>query len=289
MRTKFIALLTALALLMSCAAWAEENGAGETVIEPFYPVPDYVTMLLEVAVQEIGYTEASDQSTKYGSWAGDPYAEWCAEYVCWCVNQTDVRFGQRLLSNVYPNYSSSNIGRNWFLSQGRYIARRGIVPGWGSQWYTGQSTLLPVNDYIPQPGDLVFFSNNDKGDTSHVALVEYCVLNADGGVSVHVLEGNNPNSVARKAYPLDYWMILGYGTVHEIVDITLRFGNDGEKVKKLQRALVAVGLLDAQYVTGKYGAITQQCIKDYQLRTGLIQTGVATQDTQLALYRDAGM
>lgn len=289
MRTKLIAFLTALALLLSSAAFADELGAGETVIEPAYPVPDYVSMLLEVAVQEIGYTELSDKSTKYGVWSGDPYAEWCAEYVCWCVNQTDIRFGKNLLSNVYPKYSASNIGRNWYLSRGRYIARRGIVPGWGSQWYIGQDAALPLNSYVPQPGDLVFFSNNDKGDTSHVALVEYCSMNAEGKMFVHVLEGNNPDSVARKTYPLDYWMILGYGTVHEIADITLRFGNDGEKVRKLQRALVAVGLLDAQYVTGKYGAITQQCIKDYQLRNGLTQTGVATRDTQLKLYSEAGM
>ena len=288
MPKRLLAVLLALALLLS-AALADETAAGETVIEPAYPVPDYVAMLLEVAVQEIGYEELSDRSTKYGVWSGDPYAEWCAEFVCWCVNQTDIRFGKNLLATVYPNYSASNIGRNWYLSRGRYIARRGIVPGWGGQWYTGENRALPLNDYIPQPGDLVFFSNNDKGDTSHVALVEYCAADAAGGVSVHVIEGNNPSSVARKAYPLDYWMILGYGTVHDLADITLRFGNDGEKVRKLQRALVAVGLLDAQYVTGKYGAITQQCVQTYQRRNGLAETGVATRDAQLLLYAEAGM
>ena len=289
MLKKFFAFLIAMALFLPASAFASDLTAGEIVVEPAYPVPDYVTMLLEVATQEIGYTELSDKSSKYGVWAGDPYAEWCAEFVCWCVNQTDIRFGKNLLASVYPNYSASNIGRNWYLSKGRYIARRGIVPDWGSQWYIGRDSFIAVNEYVPQPGDLVFFSNNDKGDTSHVALVEYCSRDESGAVSVHVIEGNNPESVARKAYPLDYWMILGYGTVHELADIALRFGNDGEKVRKLQRALVAVGLLDAQYVTGKFGAITQQCIKDYQRRNGLTETGVATQDTQLLLYKEAGM
>ncbi len=289
MLKRIVLIITALLLIASQTAFAEAAGEGETVIEPQYPVPEYVAMLLEVAVQEIGYEELSDKSTKYGVWAGDPYAEWCAEFVCWCVNQTDIRFGIKLLADVYPNYSASNIGRNWYLSKGRYIARRGIVPGWGSEWYIGEDAALPLNGYVPQPGDLVFFSNNDKGDTSHVALVEYCAKDADGNISVHVIEGNNPSAVVRNAYPIDYWMILGYGTVHDIADITLQFGCDGEKVRKLQRALVAVGLLDPQYVTGKYGAITQQCVKTYQRQCGLKETGIATRDVQLLLYKAAGI
>ena len=98
---------------------------------------------------------------------------------------------------------------------------------------------MEKNSYIPQPGDWVFLTDNAEGDTSHVALVEYCARDESGRVLVHVIEGNNvtkpaPQSVARNVYPLDYWKILGYGTVHDLADITLRFGCDGPKVTALQ-------------------------------------------------------
>ena len=70
-------------------AAAEE---GEIVIQPSYPVSDYVQWLLEPARGELGYHEAKDNSTKYGVWTQDPTAEWCAEFLCWCVNQTDKAF-----------------------------------------------------------------------------------------------------------------------------------------------------------------------------------------------------
>ena len=43
-----------------------------TVLEPQYPVPDYVSLLLEIAGNEVGYTEDKRGYTKYGEWAGTP-------------------------------------------------------------------------------------------------------------------------------------------------------------------------------------------------------------------------
>ena len=80
---RFFAVFTVLILLCSCA-YAEEE---EEVITPAWEVPDYVTWLLEVAGNEVGYTEGAHGYTKYGEWAGDPYAQWCAEFLCWCVDQ----------------------------------------------------------------------------------------------------------------------------------------------------------------------------------------------------------
>ena len=285
-------------LLLLPAASAEQDAylsllpapeEGETLILPAQPVPDYALQLIRIAQDEIGYTEDRSGFTKYGDWAGDPSAEWCAEFLCWCVHRVDVTEHTQLLDKVYPNYSGTNTGRNWFLREGRYIARKGYVPSWGSQWYKGESVPMEKNSYIPQPGDWVFLSDNADGDTSHVALVEYCTRDADGQVLVHVIEGNNvtkpaPQGVARNVYPLDYWKILGYGTVQDLADIAMRFGNKGVKVKELQQELVAAGLLDAQYTTGQYGAITEDAIKTVQRMSGIAETGVANHETQMALH-----
>ncbi|MBO4925753.1 MAG: peptidoglycan-binding protein [Clostridia bacterium] len=291
-------LLLCAALLLPAACGEQDAGAylallpaaeeGETLILPAYPVPDHVLLLLQTAQNEIGYTEERSGFTKYGDWAGDPTAEWCAEFLCWCVHRVDTEHHTQLLDRVYPNYSGTNTGRNWFLREGRYIARKGFVPSWGSQWYKGASEPMEKNSYIPQPGDWAFLSDNAEGDTSHVALVEYCTRDENGRVLVHVIEGNNvtkpaPQGVARNVYPLDYWKILGYGTVYDLADIALRFGNKGVKVKALQQALVAAGLLDPQYTTGQYGAITETAIRTVQRMSGIAETGIANHETQMAL------
>lgn len=280
-----LALMLLCLLLAAAPALGEEGEAALKIVPPAYPTPDYVEWLLEIAQGEIGYQEERNGNTKYGMWAGNPSAEWCAEFLCWCVNQADKIYDVKMLNQIYPNYTGTNTGRNWFLKQGRYIARRGTVPSWGSQWYKGENEAILPNSYIPQPGDWVFFSNNALGDTTHVAMVEYCAYNEEGKLQVHVIEGNNPQAVARNAYDIDYWAILGYGTVHDLADIVLRTGNEGLKVSALQQALVDTGYLGSQYVTGKYASLTTQAVKDFQKAQGLEVTGVANHATQTALFR----
>ena len=275
-------------LLLALPAAAEE---GEIVIQPSYPVSDYVQWLLETARGELGYHEAKDNSTKYGVWTQDPTAEWCAEFLCWCVNQTDKAHSVKMLDRQYPYYTGNNTGRDWFLAQGRYIARRGVVPGWGTQWFRGSSTPMTPNSYVPQPGDWVFFSNAATGDTTHVAMVEYCAYHAEGQVRIHVIEGNSPfssvkDTVVRNDYAIDYWAIQGYGTVNDLADIVMRFGNKGEKVKNLQLNLALAGIFpEGQKVTGQYGAITENCVKSIQRQMGAVETGIADHAVQLELQR----
>lgn len=64
----------------------------------------------------------------------------------------------------------------------------------------------------------------------------------------------------------------------------LRLGSQGEDVKKLQTAL---GFTGAD-VDGIYGRKTQQAVMDYQNKNNLTPDGVAGQQTQTALYKNAG-
>ena len=271
-------LLCALIIFFFASALAEDER-----IEPAWPVPDYVEHLLQVASDEVGYTEDHGR-TKYGAWAGDPAAQWCAEFQCWCVVQVDQRWGTSLLRNVYPFYTSSNTGRNWFIRAGRYVVRKGKVDGWGYEWLKGQSSFIRSGDYIPQPGDWVFFTWNASTDTDHVALVEYCTRNtASGRILLHVIEGNKPVAVARAVYEINDSSILGYGTVHDVADITMRFGNDGEKVRQLQEKLSYLGYLDSSLVTGHFGDSTVEAVSAFQTDRGLAAGGIANMKTQQLL------
>ena len=262
------------------------SAAEEQVLSPRYPVPDYVSLLLSVASDEVGYTEGDHGRSKYGEWAGDPYAQWCAEFQCWCVDQVDQRYGTALLNQVYPLYSASNTGRAWFIEAGRYVIRTGPVDGWGYQWLKGAQDYVHTGDYIPQPGDWVFFTWTAGTDTDHVALVEYCSRDDNGRIFVHVIEGNKPNAVARAAYSLMDKSILGYGTVHDVMDITMRFGNTGEKVRSLQEKLIYLGYLDESLLSGHFGTGTMKAVRAFQSDHALRPSGIATRDMQLLLEQD---
>lgn len=145
-----LTLLLTAGLLLPCAK------AEDTVLEPLWHVPDYVQWLLDVARGEIGYKEGPHGYSKYGEWAGDAYAQWCAEFLCWCVDQVDQQHGTELLRNVYPMYSGQNVGRDWFIRQGRYVTRNGNLANWGYQWMKDDDTYITTGTYIPQPGDWVF-------------------------------------------------------------------------------------------------------------------------------------
>ena len=276
---RLTALLAALALCLS----AVPAQAADTVIEPEWPVPDYVTWLIEIASDEVGYQEGAHGYSKYGEWAGDPYAQWCAEFLCWCVDQVDQRYGTELLRNVYPLYSGSNGGSNWFIRAGRYLTRNGNLAGWGYQWLKGEDHFLTTGDYIPQPGDWMFFTWTSDKNTDHVAMVEYCTRDRHGNVTIHVIEGNNPSGVSRNTYDLTYNRILGYGTVHDAADWTIRGGCSGEKVRQLQEKLIYLGYLPEGSSDSRYGSATQGAIETFQRASGLTANGIANIATQTAL------
>lgn len=247
-------------------------------------LPEYIPWLLAVAEGEIGYREGAQSYTKYGEWAGEPNAEWCAEFVCWCVDQVDQQYGTNLLTNSYPKYSGQNTGRDWFIERGRFVYRRGNCPGWGYQWLWGKQELMKKNDYIPYPGDWMFFSYNEAGDTEHVAMVEYCTQDALGEVIVHVIEGNNPSSVQRNSYRLNNSQVLGFGTSMTSVGTTMRNGNRGDSVRQLQENLHELGYLDAQHITGSYGGNTKRAVSDLQQQIeGKSVNGIADMQTQYAI------
>ncbi len=300
--TRVCAVCTALLLVWAGTGAAEETvtaapAAAETAqheapqatpepeqaIDPG-TLPENIERLLETAAQEIGYTEETDGYTKYGAWTGDPYAQWCAEFICWSVHMTDQLYGTAMLDVTYPFYTGQNTGRNWFVTRGRFVYRRGYQPGWGWQWLKNGTGLMQTNEYIPLPGDLVYFSYGSSGDTTHVALVEYCAYAAGGGVNIHVIEGNNPNSVQRAVYPLDNSQILGFGCWADVVDTTMQYGNTGDKVLALQQSLGKLGYLSQRHFTSTYASNTRQAVLLFQqTMEGKTPSGIADRETQLAI------
>ena len=69
---------------------------------------------------------------------------------------------------------------------------------------------------------------------------------------------------------------------------TLKFGDDGEGVTRLQEHLITLGYLDTK-ATGKYRAATQEAVRDFQQTNGLTASGEADVETQRVLFSDEAM
>ena len=201
-------------------------------------------LVLKVAQEEIGYVEGplNDQS-KYGEWYCGRRVAWCAEFLTWCVNEADTRYGTTMLKDMFPYYGKSSEGAPWFMEKGRFISDNAIIPvSHEEQWFIGADTYMQEHEYIPQPGDYMwFFWYSRKKGTDHVAIVEGVSRDEDGTIQVHVIEGNNPDRVQRATYALDYKLIYGYGTPERRAYTAIHLYTTCDDVPILQKNLELLG------------------------------------------------
>ena len=133
--------------------------------------------IVAVAISQIGNVNGEP----YWSWYGfDSRVAWCACFVSWCANECGY-----IDAGIIPRFAGCQWqGIPWFQERGLWQE-----PG-----------------YVPAPGDIIFFDWEQDGVSDHVGIVEYVE-----GNTVHTVEGNTSNSVARRSYPLGSGVIVGYG------------------------------------------------------------------------------
>jgi len=147
--------------------------------------------IVDVARTQLGVSEKTGKNDGIPAqryMRGDALA-WCAGFVLWCLAQSDNRW------------------RHAFDAK-HYTCRRvsGLVSVAGEQ-----GLFRPRKGYLPQPGDIVFFSNatSDVGvQGNHCGIVDEV---AEG--RVRTIEGNTSNKVARRDYAVDDRRILGYASL----------------------------------------------------------------------------
>jgi cell wall-associated NlpC family hydrolase len=144
-----------------------------------YGIHDGSGDIVEVAISQIGNVGGEP----YWSWYGfGSRVEWCATFVSWCANEVGY-----IDAGIIPKFAAcESQGIVWFRERG----------------------LWQEPDYVPAPGDIIFFDWEGDGTSDHVGIVEY----VEGEV-VHTVEGNTSNSVARRSYRLDSGSICGYGVI----------------------------------------------------------------------------
>lgn len=272
-------------------------GAQERVLEPTdaWQPPDLAALtadaapellLLKVAQEEVGYVEGPlPDESKYGEWFCHGRVAWCAEFVTWCVDQVDQRYGTSLMDTLYPRYGGPSTGAPFFIEKGRFISDNGRLPGKEKQWLIGSDSYMASNGYLPWPGDYIwFYYYNRTVGTDHVALVEGVSQDADGCVWVHVIEGNNPDRVQRALYALTDTRVYGYGTPVKRAYSNLRLYNRNDDVLALQQDLARLGYYTPEKgQDGYFTPAVQDAVKQMQRDLGIKATCVVDMETRAAL------
>jgi hypothetical protein len=126
-----------------------------------------------VAEQPPGSNDAPRIAQFRQATAGSGVGPWCAYFVSWAARQAGAPIGD----------------------QGQGFGRVDDVWAWGER--TGRAT--PAATAQPQPGDLIVWDE-------HIGIVES--VGADG--SIHTVEGNSSDQVARRSYGKDGGGAVGY-------------------------------------------------------------------------------
>jgi len=155
--------------------------------------------LLGIAVSQIGYQESAanylvDENeslhgyTRFGDFCGEPYADWNAMFVSFCLHYAD-------------------IDAEFFPAEGD--AQSMIAALTEKELYIPNGT----EGFLPRPGDLVFFDNLYTG-TYDVRVGIVTSVDAESGV-LTVIEGDIADRVNESKYAPDDTTILGYGIMPE--------------------------------------------------------------------------
>lgn len=163
--------------------------------------------LLRIAETQLGYRESKknfevtgDGShkgyTRYGSMYGLPYEDWCAMFICFCLEYAGVE--------DFPTHYGC---KQW------------------TDLLAEQDLYRTPDEYVPKAGDLVFFDWKQRGtprgtvapSAQHVGIVaEVIPTTAETPARIRIIEGNSfSDDVGHDVYDMDNPVIVGYGLLPE--------------------------------------------------------------------------
>lgn len=121
--------------------------------------------------------------TRYGAWYGDPYGDWAAMFVSFCLNYAGVE--EMPLGSDAGCWIKELTAADLFRSQG---------------------------SHVPGAGELIFFDMDADGDADHVGIITDVTTGEDGTVPrISIIEGDATNRVQERSCSMDDASIVGYG------------------------------------------------------------------------------
>lgn len=186
---------------------------------------DFATDLVAVAKTQLGYMESTDNYatmadadgneyisgyySRYGAWRGDPYGEWNAAFVAFCLSYAKVPESAFPISYDCENWVST-------LSSAE----------------NGFELYYSAGAYSPYPGDLVFLDADYDGTADRVGIVCTVVPTYEGCeeyyeddesytlTGIKAIEGDVEGCVEVCEYEADSSSIIGYGALSMVNGMT---------------------------------------------------------------------
>lgn len=177
---------------------AAQEEAGKDLPEKLSGV--WADDVLAVAKSQLGYRESStdyitddkDEEkgyTCYGDWYGDPYGDWSAMFVSFCVRYANV---------VNMPYAADCAEWIEVLSDEEY------------------DLYEKAEEYRPEPGDIIFFDREHDGIPDDAGIVEeFMEASETQKAKIRTIEGDSDEAVQYVIYDAEDLSILGYGKLPE--------------------------------------------------------------------------
>lgn len=158
--------------------------------------------IVDFALQFVGENHSRFTSYNPTNGVSDIWreTEWCAMFVSYCFNECG------MIPDVLPN-PFADCGEIYRLyqkgdSRAKIVGDMGVFAG------------VPKDEYVPNPGDIIFFNWGNASQASHTGIVKYC-----DGTNVYTIEGNsggqwNTSKVVEEYYPINSFEIVGYISVN---------------------------------------------------------------------------
>lgn len=163
---------------------------GNALVDGYHKVRDFISDLgqsiISTAAKYLGFNEANGSYKKF---TGGRTEHWCADFVTYVTKEAFRRAGKAIPSG-FGSPSVSGL-REWGKQNGRYMQTAGK---------SNKASLIAQN---VKPGDIIIFK---EAGASHTGIVE----SVDSNGTIHTIEGNTSDKVARRTYSANHRTISGF-------------------------------------------------------------------------------
>ena len=160
--------------------------------------------------------------TRYGQWYGNPYGDWSAMFVSFCLHYAGVE-------DVPANAGPESMRLEW-VQAGLYVNAAEYAPRYGDVLFLHLPAEAQTAEAAAEEAPMPEAETQTTEETQPAEAVQtaqqlsankVAIITGFDGEMITVIEGDVDGKVAETSYPADDPMVLGYGMVPEDPDFAV--------------------------------------------------------------------